>query len=45
MVEKGELKVTKQEEEDGVTEEEKILEKKIELGLHVYDVSSVFELR
>ena len=38
------MKVTKQEEEDGVTEEEKILEKKIELGLHVYDVSSVFEL-
>ena len=39
MVEKGELKVTKQEEE-GITEEEKILEKKIELGLHVYDVGN-----
>ncbi|KAK8805154.1 hypothetical protein WA588_000097, partial [Blastocystis sp. NMH] len=39
MVEKGELKVTKQEEEEGITEEEKILEKKIELGLHVYDLA------
>lgn len=34
------MKVTKQEEEEGITEEEKILEKKIELGLHVYDVGN-----
>lgn len=33
------MKVTKQEEEEGITEE-KILEKKIELGLHVYDVGN-----
>jgi hypothetical protein len=35
---KGEFIPNKEEEEEGISEEEKRLEKKLDLGVHVYEV-------
>lgn len=38
MEAKGEFIPNKEEEEEGISEEEKRLEKKLDLGVHVYEV-------